>query len=105
MAVLHVMLWAVFIRAATAAAVAAVQLYLLLHLVAGCLCHSSNHQNCIYRVCAVHVSPLRVPRHNQQQQQQSRAASLVVQAKPGDVLLVAEGISKTYDGEKQLFGE
>jgi hypothetical protein len=29
----------------------------------------------------------------------------VVQARPGDVLLVAEGISKTYDGEKQLFGE
>lgn len=29
---------------------------------------------------------------------------MLVQAKPGDVLLVAEGISKTYDGEKQLFG-
>ena len=49
-----------------------------------------------------HLPAARIAPRQQQQQQRLR---LVVQAKPGDVLLVAEGISKTYDGEKQLFGE
>jgi hypothetical protein len=39
----------------------------------------------------------------QQQQQQQQRWSVLTHAKRGDVLLVAEGISKTHDGEKILF--
>lgn len=47
----------------------------------------------------------RAARFRPQQQGGQGRCGHVVQARPGDVLLVAEGISKTYDGEKQLFGE
>jgi hypothetical protein len=42
-------------------------------------------------------------RQQQQQQQQPQRLQVLTHAKRGDVLLVAEGISKTHDGEKILF--
>jgi len=50
------------------------------------------------------AAPSRPLHLHQDADQQQSSSRLVAQAKRGDVLLVAEGISKTYDGEKQLFG-